>query len=158
MKRTRALVALTLTLISTAALSTSAYGVVDSKAFLGSNCQPHDNPDFPFTKSFGRFTNKTSASQAVVCPAVGDSESVLGSQITGSVLLKHPSIATTECIMESFDSRGVRGGFTSQKVTFTGTRRIFFGKIGSGSSPASFQFVCVLGPKAELIQYATREE
>ncbi|MBW4623877.1 MAG: hypothetical protein KME17_31500 [Cyanosarcina radialis HA8281-LM2] len=156
MNRTKAIIALTASLMSTVALSNSAYAS-QQKSYPGSTCDaPNGTQAAYLSKTDQGSVLNTSASNTILflnCSIVR--ENVNSSQPAPSayIRIKNTQNVKTTCWFEAFDSNGGYHDIKSDNFTGVGTKTIVLNlsKLTRGGDP--YQIQCSLPPGSSILQY-----
>lgn len=162
-KQTKAIAVLSVTLMSTAAFSASAYAS-EQHTYPGSMCDaPNSASAAIFSKGVtGGAALNTSSSQTinyVVCPIVRD---VLNSSTIGPsayIRVKNTKNVITTCWLESISSEGGYYDYKQNSFSGVGTRTLVIQLPASSTQLGKpYQIECSLPPGSSIVQYNVAEE
>ncbi|MES1021655.1 hypothetical protein ABN584_01975 [Gloeocapsa sp. BRSZ] len=155
LKKTKAIVTLTATLMSTTAIATSP-AIADSyKAFPGSMCQHSTSTDLPKLVRGPNYVYNSSTSYAyVACPIVrgvpGDDEGTTTGPYTTVYVLKNYNNQTVTCTLSGYWSDS--GGASSQSAS-TSTQGMSSMSTARVAKRNIYGLFCSLAPHSGIYSY-----
>lgn len=160
MNRTKAIFTLTAILISSVALSVSAYAS-EQRSYPGSTCDAPNQSQAEFLRKTdeGSILN-TSASATILflnCSVVREKVSSSLPAPSAYIRIKNTQNNKTTCWFEAFDSNGGYHDIKSDSFTGVGTKTIVLNlsKLTRGGDP--YQIQCSLPPGSSILQYTIVE-
>jgi hypothetical protein len=160
MNRIKGIFTLTATLISTVALSTSAYAS-QQMSYPGSTCDaPNQSQAAYLSKTDQGSVLNTSASNTIFyvnCSVTRDNVNAGDPAPSAYIRIKNTQNRKTSCWFEAFDSNGGYYDIKSDSFTGVGTKTIVLNlsKLTRGGDP--YQIQCSLPPGSSILQYTIVE-
>lgn len=169
-RKTKAIIALAATLISTTAISSAAFAVPDSKAYPGSLCDVQ-TPDFnnKVSRAAGQFLNNGTSSVDAHCPGVRENTSSADNGIgpTGFVLVTNSNAAAKNirCQLRAYKADGSLN-FNSKELTFSvpggapgtpGKLKFNFTQPVQQTPDGGYEIFCSLPASTSIVNYKITE-